>query len=131
MWVTQRVRDALASGSNTELLKALVEAFPGSWFFTRLDATFAFVNQTACDTLGYTRDELMALTLYDVDASLTPEIWNRLLAIGPFTPAAVRTFHKRKDGTVIPVEAFGSRIILDNENLAVSYIVDLSQEVQT
>ncbi len=130
-WVTQRVRDALASGSNTELLKALVEAFPGSWFFTRLDATFAFVNQTACDTLGYTRDELMALTLYDVDPSLTPEIWNGLLAMGPYIPAAVRTLHRRKDGTVFPVEAFGSRIILGEENVAVSYVIDLSQEAQT
>ena len=129
--MNQRVRDALAKGSNTELLKALVEAFPGSWFFTRVDATFAFVNQTACDGLGYTREELMALTLFDVDSSLTSEIWNSLLAMEPFTPASVRTFHRRKDGTVFPVEAFGSRIILGDENVSVSYVIDLSEETQT
>jgi PAS domain S-box-containing protein len=129
-WVTKRVREALAAGSNTELLKALVEAFPGSWFFTRLDATFAFVNQSACDSLGYTRDELMGLTLYDVDANLTPEMWNGLLARGPFNPSSVRTVHRRKDGTTFPVEAFGSRLILGDENVAVSYIVDLSDEAQ-
>ena len=130
-WMNQRVRDALATGSNTELLKVLVEAFPGSWFFTRLDATFAFVNQNACDTLGYTREELMALTLFDVNPALTPEIWNGLLAVGPFNPTSVRTFHRRKDGTVFPVEAFGSRIILGDENVSVSYVVDLSEEAQT
>jgi two-component system, cell cycle sensor histidine kinase and response regulator CckA len=130
-WVTSRVREALAAGSNTELLKALVEAFPGSWFFTRLDATFAFVNQHACDVLGYTRDELMALTLYDVDPGLTPAIWNELLAMGNFTPASVRTVHRRKDGSTFPVEAFGSRIVLGDENVSVSYIVDLSEEAET
>jgi len=129
-WMNQRVRDALATGSHTELLKALVEAFPGSWFFTRVDATFAFVNQNACDTLGYTREELMALTLFDVNPTLTPELWNGLLAVGPFTPASVRTHHRRKDGTVFPVEAFGSRIILGDENVSVSYVVDLSEEAQ-
>jgi two-component system, cell cycle sensor histidine kinase and response regulator CckA len=130
-WVTSRVREALAASSNTELLKALVEAFPGSWFFTRLDATFAFVNQHACDALGYTREELMALTLYDVDPGLTPAIWNELLAMGNFTPASVRTVHRRKDGSTFPVEAFGSRIVLGDENVSVSYVVDLSEEAET
>jgi two-component system, cell cycle sensor histidine kinase and response regulator CckA len=129
-WANIRVREALAAGSNTELLKALVEAFPGSWFFTRLDATFAFVNQTACDSLGYTRDELMSLTLYDINPGLTPAIWNQLLGMGNFTPASVRTHHRRKDGSTYPVEAFGSRIVLGDENVSVSYVVDLSEEAQ-
>jgi PAS domain S-box-containing protein len=130
-WVTTRVREALAASSNTELLKALVEAFPGSWFFTRLDGTFAFVNQHACDVLGYTRDELMALTLYDVDPALTPAIWKELIAVGNFIPASIRTLHRRKDGTTYPVEAFGSRIVLGDENVSVSYVIDLSEEAQT
>ena len=128
--MNQHVREALATGSHTALLKVLVEAFPGSWFFTRVDATFAFVNQNACDSLGYTRNELMALTLFDVDPALTPEIWNGLLAMGPFVPAAVRTQHRRKDGTVFPVEAYGSRIILGDENVSVSYVIDLSEEAR-
>jgi len=129
-WINQRVRDALAAGSNTELLKALVEAFPGSWFFTRLDGTFAFVNQNACDSLGYTREEFMTLTLFDVDPALTWDIWSSLFAAGPFTPGSVRTLHRRKNGTVFPVEAFGSHIILGDENVSVSYVVDLSEEAQ-
>ena len=129
-WITQVVREALSSGSNSELLKALVEAFPGSWFFTRLDATFAYVNQRACDTLGYSREELMALTLYDVDANMSQELWDSLLEMGPFVPASVRTVHRRKDGSTFPVEAFGSRVILNDENVAVSYVVDISDEAK-
>jgi two-component system, cell cycle sensor histidine kinase and response regulator CckA len=129
--ITSRVREALAAGSNTELLKALAEAFPGSWFFTRRDGTFAAVNQHACDSLGYTRDELMARTLFDVDPSMTPEIWAKLLAAGAFLPGSVRTLHKRKDGSTFPVEAFGSRLVLGNEDVTISYVVDLSEETET
>ena len=131
LWASQVVRKALSSGSNTELLKALVEAFPGSWFFTRLDASFAFVNQRACDELGYTREELMALTLYDINPSMTPAVWMSLIDRGPFIPASVKTMHRRKDGSVFPVEAFGSRIILGDEDVSVSYVIDLSEETQT
>jgi two-component system, cell cycle sensor histidine kinase and response regulator CckA len=127
-WTNGRVREALATGSHTELLKALVEASPGSWFFTRMDATFAFVNQSACDGLGYTRDELMALRLFDVDPTMTPEAWGRLNTARNFKPTSLRTFHRRKDGSVFPVEAFASRIFLGDERVSVSHVVDVSEE---
>ncbi|HEY5956749.1 MAG TPA: PAS domain S-box protein, partial [Polyangiaceae bacterium] len=130
-WITQVVREALSSGSNAELLKALVEAFPGSWFFTRLDATFAFVNQRACDALGYSRAELMSLTLFDIDPTITTEAWKGLIDLGPFNPTSIRTMHRRKDGSVIPVEVFASRIILGDENVSVSYAIDVSEEART
>jgi two-component system cell cycle sensor histidine kinase/response regulator CckA len=130
-WVNQRVREALTSGSQTELLKALVDAIPGNWFFTRVDGTFAFVNQNACNTLGYERKELMALTLFDVDVNMTKEMWSGILAQGSFKPGSVRTLHRRKDGTVFPVEAVGSRIVLGEEDVSVSYVVDLSEQAQT
>ena len=129
-WVNQRVREALTTGSHTELLKALVEAVPGSWFFTRVDGSFAFVNQSACTMLGYKREELMALTLFDVDVNMTRETWKTLLAQGTFRPGSIRTVHRRKDGTIFPVEAFGSRIVLGDEDVSVSYAVDLSEEAQ-
>jgi len=130
-WISLRLRDALASNSHPELLKALVESFPGSWFFTRGDGSFAYVNQRACDSLGYTRQELMSLTLFDVNPEMTPEVWNALLAVGPFNPSSMRTIHRRKDGGTYPVEAFGSRIILGEEDVAVSYVIDLSEDAQT
>jgi two-component system, cell cycle sensor histidine kinase and response regulator CckA len=123
-----RVRDALATGSPLELLKVLVEAFPGSWFFTRMDGTFAFVNQRACDRLGYTRDELMALKVFDIDPGLTPELWESLDTSSHFKPRSIRTAHRRKDGSVLPVEIFASRIVVGDERLSVSHVVDLSEE---
>jgi two-component system, cell cycle sensor histidine kinase and response regulator CckA len=125
-----RVREALATGSQMELLKALVEAFPGSWFFTRMDGTFAFVNQSACDKLGYTREELMGLKVFDIDPGLTPEQWESLDTAQLFKPRSIRTSHRRKDGTVFPVEAFASRIVFGEEKLSVSHVVDISEEAE-
>ena len=128
--LSEAIRRALLAGSNARLLHALVEAFPGSWYFTRMDGTFSYVNHTACATLGYTREELLALTVFDIDPSVTRELWQKLVDLGPLQPGSVRTSHRRKNGTTFPVEAFGSQIVLDGERIAVSYVVDMSKEAR-
>jgi two-component system cell cycle sensor histidine kinase/response regulator CckA len=128
--LSEAVRQALLAGSNARLLHALVEAFPGSWYFTRMDGTFSYVNETACRSLGYSREELLALSVFDINPSITPELWQQLVDLGPLQPGSVRTEHRKKDGTTFPVEAFGSQIVLDGEHVAVSYVVDMSQEAK-
>jgi len=62
-------------------------------------------NQTACDRLGYRRDELVGLTVADIDpdfpASSRPGHWERLKAQGSLF---FETYHRRKDGSRFPVE---------------------------
>ncbi len=63
------------------------------------------VNQVAVDRLGYSREELLHMTAMDVD---TPEYAaHALQRIGEARDegsALFETAHKRKDGTVVPVE---------------------------
>ena len=44
------------------------------------DAGFIYVNEAACRSLGYSRDELLALKVFDVDANITSENWQILWA---------------------------------------------------
>ena len=96
-----------------------------------MDGSFAYANQNACNMLGYDRKELMALTLFDVDVNMTKDRWSTMLAQRSFKPGSVRTLHRRKDGTAFPVDAFGLRILLGEEDVSVSYVVDLSEQAQT
>jgi PAS domain S-box-containing protein len=63
------------------------------------------VNQQACDSLGYTREELIGRTAFDydpsVDAAFNLSIKERL-ARGE--SLSFETVHRRKDGTTFPVE---------------------------
>jgi PAS domain S-box-containing protein len=63
------------------------------------------VNQQACDSLGYTREELIGMTAFDydplVDATFVQSIKERL-ARGE--TLSFETVHRRKDGTTFPVE---------------------------
>jgi PAS domain S-box-containing protein len=63
------------------------------------------VNQQACDSLGYTREELIGMTAFDydpsVDATVTLWIKERLARGETFS---FESLHRRKDGTEFPVE---------------------------
>jgi PAS domain S-box-containing protein len=81
-----------------------------------VDAFFLFddrnvvldLNRQACQSLGYTRDELLGMTPIDFDPDITParlEELNRKIDDGHLM--AFESRHRRKDGTVFPVEVRG------------------------
>ena len=73
--------------------------------WTRPDGTFCYVNEAACEFLGYSRDELLALHVSRIDPAFGPEIlpihWEELKNFGSFS---LDSKLRRKDGTLVPVE---------------------------
>jgi PAS domain S-box-containing protein len=64
-----------------------------------------YANVAACRSLGYSREELLCLGVYEIDANLTheswPEEWRRQREEGS---RILESSHRRKDGTDFPVE---------------------------
>lgn len=69
------------------------------------DARFIYANLAACRALGYSREELLSMTVHDIDpnfpAEVWPEHWKDLKQRGSFT---FESQHRAKDGRVFPVE---------------------------
>jgi PAS domain S-box-containing protein len=84
----------------------LLELAPDAFFQSDLSGRFTDVNQAACRLLGYSRDELMSKTIFDVipeeDASRLEAVREKLLVPGRAERA--EWIHKRKDGTFVPLE---------------------------
>ncbi len=47
-------------------VRETIELAPDAYFLANLDARFIDVNQAACRLLGYERDELVGMTIFDV-----------------------------------------------------------------
>ncbi|MBW2467485.1 MAG: PAS domain S-box protein, partial [Deltaproteobacteria bacterium] len=68
-------------------------------FWMGPDAQFIYVNDSACNSLGYSRKQLLALTVHDIDPNFPkeswPEHWQQLKNTGSFT---FESTHRTKDG---------------------------------
>lgn len=85
-------------------------------------------NAKAATNLGYTRDELLALTVPDIDPLVTGPIFSGLiqgLRDAP-APLVLDSLHRRKDGTTFPVEVSAQLIRLDKEYL-VAIVRDITE----
>jgi PAS domain S-box-containing protein len=83
----------------TALLGEALDAGPALVFVADDDMNYIAVNESACRTLGYTREELLKLRVTDVAREAeAPSQYDQLLARGFRHGTAVLT---RKDGTTV------------------------------
>ena len=85
------------------------------------------VNEREMAQLGYTREELMGMTVLEINPTISREHLQRKLPefrrLGALT---IETEHRRKDGTTFPVEVTLKHMVLDRE-YAVGIVRDISE----
>ncbi len=88
---------------------------------------FLDVNDTCCRDLGYTRDELLSLKVSDVDPNLNESMLARVQEEFDQTGSVIfESLHRRKDGSIYPVEINLKRVELDRA-YGVNIIRDITQ----
>lgn len=95
------------------------------------EAGFEYVNDQACRSLGYTREELMRLRLWDIDPIYPKERWDKNWESyqGSRRGGAenVETLHRRKDGSVFPVEVSSNHLWFGDKELHVAVVRDITE----
>ncbi len=89
------------------------------------------VNDRCCQELGYSREELLSMTIFDIDPNVDEERRARVerqLQESGFI--VLETTHRRKDRTTFPVEVNVRRVRLDRE-YAVAVARNITARVQT
>ncbi|WDT81296.1 MAG: PAS domain S-box protein [Candidatus Manganitrophus sp.] len=107
-----------------------MEHAPDAVFFMTREAGFSYVNEQACRSLGYTRDELLSLKLWDIDPIYPKERWKQVWAqiLEDKTDSVhIETLHRRKDGLVFPVEVSAEHLWLGNDEFHVAFVRDISE----
>ncbi len=91
-------------------------------------ARITYVNDEACRALGYSREELLAKTTAEIDASQSIDaalaIRHKTLADGAFS---FETKHVRRDGSLLPVELLVSTLEYQGKTIGVALAADITE----
>jgi len=105
-----------------------VEKATESVFWIGPDAKIRYANEQVCRHLGYSRDELLGMRVFDFDPDFSPEIWpehwSELRTKGSML---IESRHRRKDGTIVPVEININYIQFEGEECNFAFARDISE----
>jgi diguanylate cyclase (GGDEF)-like protein/PAS domain S-box-containing protein len=111
--------------------RLFLEGAPDAFFAHDIDGRFVDVNLRACDSLGYTRDELLRLTVMDVDPGIDPQqirsVWQTLV---PGQSHLLQSRHRRKDGSEFPVEVHIGAAQLDGGMVLFGMARDITERIE-
>jgi PAS domain S-box-containing protein len=95
------------------------------------DGSIYYVNEHACRSLGYCCDELYKMKIWDIDPNLDEDKWykhrKKTSRQGNTT---IESIHKRKDGTLFPVEIAINFIEFRNKKTSFSFARDITDRKQ-
>ena len=94
------------------------------------DGRLLYANETACRNLGFSSDELMALSICDIDPEITeeswPTYWERIRA----SDAQVQSGHLRaRDGRLLPVDMNIRYLEYDDREYLCAFVRDISDRI--
>src|SRR5208337_1481510 len=106
----------------------LVEQAADAIFLHDAEGNMFDLNQQACNSLGYSRDEIMNLTISDIETTVTLEQMIATLgSVSPQTPVTLYGIHKRKDGSTFPVEVHMGLLDTGEDKLFLALVRDISE----
>src|SRR5690606_2216426 len=116
---------------NEDLYRTLLNAIGDAVFIYPLaaDATpgcFVEVNAAACHRLGYRREELLRLTVFDIATLPREEIQKVLVELVRQGEITRETTHRTKLGEAIPVEVCARRVELDG----VAHVITTARDIR-
>jgi len=94
---------------------------------------YLYANKTAIDTLGYTKEELLERTVYDINKDLSKEMVQQLKHSYESTNRTYityQTIHTRKDGTSYHVQSYIQKIKYNSKDAYVLFDNDVTQNIE-
>ncbi|MBD1916496.1 MULTISPECIES: ATP-binding protein [Cyanophyceae] len=124
----EQITAAVATRKQSEMrFRTLVEQAADAFFVIDAVGQIIDINQNACDSLGYSRDQLLQLSVTDIQTTYNQAdfeaFWQQLR---PGVPQTLEGWHQRQDGSGFPVEVRLGLLVLADERYGLALARDIS-----
>lgn len=121
------VDDRKKAQAQVSMMQSAIENMSVAVYWMAEDGGFLYVNRAACDSLGYTRDELSNMKLWEIDPDFSAEKWQgQWQRLRELKHDRIETFHRTKDGRKYPVEIMVDHTDIGDREIHWAFARDIS-----
>jgi len=125
--ITARKQSELELLKINERFRLLFEHAPDAIYLARLDGRLVDCNLAATTQTGYSREELLQMTIMDVDARENSQSLQAFVdAFGELPSIGIETTHRRKDGSLFEVEVHVVMTEFEHERRLLGFARDIT-----
>jgi len=109
--------------------RSLVDQAADAFFLSTVDGRIVDVNRQACESLGYSRSELLNMRLADIEVAADPGAYETIAASDGLSSGHVTMVinHRRKDKSFFPVEIRAGFLDLGQKPVILSLARDVTE----
>jgi PAS domain S-box-containing protein len=119
------------SDDELRLLKESVDRAADEVFWLDFEGNILYANDAACRTTGYSREEFLAMKIFDLDPDQTPEIW--VGSVSSLREKKTNLFtgrHRRKNGVIFPVEIMAVYVNRSGIEYSFAFVRDITDRIR-
>jgi PAS domain S-box-containing protein len=110
------------------LLKISVERSSDEVFWLDFDGNILYVNDAACEITGYSRDELFAMKIAELDPEMPPGAWEASVAdLRERQTQFITSRHRCRDGRFIDVDILAVYVNHGDHEFSFAFVRDVTE----
>ena len=126
--LSDEIRQRTETESSLRITQFAVDHASDCLFWIAQDAHFANVNDSTCRRLGYSRDELLTMTVFDVDPAFPSDAWEaHWQEVKERHSFTIETSHRTKAGESFPVEVSVNYVEYEGAEYNFAFARDISE----
>ncbi|MGI0489394.1 PAS domain S-box protein [Pantanalinema rosaneae CENA516] len=125
--IVRDISDRKQAEASLRLAQFSLDRVSDAVYLVKPDAQFLYVNEAACRSLGYSQQELLNLTMFDVYPAYTPELWAEhwhMLKQQGWRRS--ESLNRTKDGREFPVEMSSNYLQFNGREFKCVIVRDIS-----
>ncbi|MGA9527851.1 MAG: PAS domain S-box protein [Terriglobales bacterium] len=126
--VKEDITERKQAGKKLRQMQFSLEKASDSVFWIDAQARIVYANEAACRSLGHPHEELLTLSIPDIDPGFPKDVWTafwkRLKTQGSMT---FDTQHQSKQGRCFPVEVTANYLEFDGQEYCLAFARDITE----
>ncbi|MEA5113332.1 MAG: PAS domain S-box protein [Geobacteraceae bacterium] len=128
--VSERTADLQLSMEKLRFTQFAVEKAHDQAFWHAKDGRIIYVNESACKSLGYDRDELVGMSVSEIDPDMTGNEASLMSdMVKEEGSLAIERRHRAKNGRTYPVEIRANYVVFDGNEYLCNFVNDISERL--